>query len=647
MSRGLLSLILRYIPKGYFSTYLLENIESGSGALAIEVMSKCLNKNILFVDARALDFNRFIKIIIFNSTKYHISNYSVGRRLYILGSPSFKGPDICISNPKIIKEINTINLIFKEKSLKFETIRNILTMDNLLDSKLPENIAKNILKIFFPTKEFYNSFYANRGFSKDILDSIKFIEIFNFLDRFSKKKRFFRSKFQCYGDEYAFINLLPFMLTKDQLQAIKDIKQDLGKAVAAKRIIMGDVGCGKTIVILASVVICYPHKSILMAPTTILATQLFNEAKKFLPPHIKVSLLISSNVKKQDFENADFIIGTQTLLYQGFSDDFGLVMTDEQHRFGTKQRYKLEELTGIRGVLDNEDVDIKCLESKDLFQDKDSKNLKEIEKGVGTVSNISKNNILSLLDSKVSKTIKKAHVLQFSATPIPRSMSLINSNIVNYSFIKEMPFKKDIETIILSKQYFTELINHIKEEISKDNQVAVIYPLVEKSEKSKRDYIPLESAKSFWVKSFKKVFFTHGRDKQKEKILKDFAETKGGILLATTMVEVGISLPRLTIIAIVGAEFLGLASLHQLRGRVSRNGLKGYCYLITNNENNQRLKDFASTMSGFEIAELDLKYRNSGDLIEGKEQSGNMFEYFDFSDLYILKEAQKCLNNAQ
>jgi len=153
--------------------------------------------------------------------------------------------------------------------------------------------------------------------------------------------------------------------------------------------------------------------------------------------------------------------------------------------------------------------------------------------------------------------------------------------------------------------------------------------LVEESEKI--PYQSIDEGRGFWEKRFKNVFVTHGKDKRKEEILLEFRE-KGDILLATTVVEVGISLPRLTLIVIVGAERLGLATLHQLRGRVGRLGLKSWCYLFTNDTDNFRLKSFTKTLSGFEIAKLDLKFRKSGDILDGTIQSGMQFKWLNLAE---------------
>jgi len=185
------------------------------------------------------------------------------------------------------------------------------------------------------------------------------------------------------------------------------------------------------------------------------------------------------------------------------------------------------------------------------------------------------------------------------------------------------------------------LLEHIKQEIALEHQVLIIYPLVEESETI--EYQSLEEAQGYWQKKFSNVYITHGKDKNKDQVLLDFRE-QGDILLATTVVEVGISLPKLTTIVIVAAERLGFASLHQLRGRVSRTGLKGYCYLYTNMQNMKRLHEFSQVKSGFDIAALDLKYRNSGDVLSGKRQSGAQFLWFSVSeDESIAREVKKRL----
>ena len=211
------------------------------------------------------------------------------------------------------------------------------------------------------------------------------------------------------------------------------------------------------------------------------------------------------------------------------------------------------------------------------------------------------------------------------------------------SLITTTPFEREVETRVIGKQDFPALLEHIKEEIAKQHQVLIIYPLVEES--SEVPYQSLEEGRGFWEDRFDNVFVTHGKDKQKEEVLLSFRE-EGDILLATTVVEVGISLPRLTLIVIVGAERLGLATLHQLRGRVGRNGLESWCYLFSNTPQNERLQKFCQTTNGFEIAKLDLKFRDSGDILDGTIQSGQRFRWLDMAeDEAVIERAKIRLQN--
>jgi ATP-dependent DNA helicase RecG len=384
------------------------------------------------------------------------------------------------------------------------------------------------------------------------------------------------------GDVEDWIESLPFQLTGDQKRTVAEIKKDMSGDIAMRRVVVGDVGSGKTMVILASMVIASKHKSALMAPTSILAEQLFEEAQKFLPEELKIVLLTSKTSKKEKLDDFDVLIGTNAILYRELPE-IPLIIVDEQHRFGTKHRNRLEEL--------------------------------------------------------VKSGEKRPHFIQLSATPIPRTQAMINGSVIKTSLIEETPFKKDIDTEIIFSKHFPELLEKIRDEISKNNQILLIYPLVEESEKI--NYQSLEESEGYWRSNFQNVYVTHGKDKEKESVLKEFRES-GDILLATTVVEVGISLPRLTVIVIVGAERLGLATLHQLRGRVSRTGLKGYCYLYTKakaSESIKRLKDFSKTTNGFDIASMDLKNRKGGDIVKGVKQSGDTFQWLNMaSDIDVIED---------
>ena len=405
-----------------------------------------------------------------------------------------------------------------------------------------------------------------------ILRTLKFIEILNYLQKLSAKKTSFPAQIYSLHDISDWLASLPFEPTRDQLSAIKDIASDLQSPIARRRVVMGDVGSGKTLVILASAAMNYPRISYLMAPTSILAEQIYAEARRLLPPQIKV-LLVKSGDREPNFADAHLIIGTHALLYHELAPS-NLIMVDEQHRFGSNQREKIARLT---------------------------------ENGEF-----------------------RAHFIQFSATPIPRTLSMIQSELVSFSFLKQLPFEKQIKTKILQNDGFAGFMQDLRRELATGNQAIIVYPLVQQSESSV--YQSLEEAAPFWKAQFPDVLITHGSDKDKEEVLRRFRD-EGRLLITTTIVEVGISLPRLSVILIVGAERMGLASLHQLRGRVGRKGQAGRCYLYTKLKSPpQRLREFAATLDGFKVANIDLKNRQGGDLLGGSVQHGAMFAWYDYEE---------------
>ncbi len=599
--KSLLEALLSYTPKGYKDLSLLERFEMGlSGVLEVHVLDKKNYAKVLKIFVYSKRFCKNLELVFFNYSAFHYNQFKIGESLFIYGKleqSSFNQAYI-INTPKILKEFGGISLLFKKvknhKKIQ-ENLQKLLSLENLKKEGIKESIAHLLLEIFFPTPHFLKDFETNKNFPSQHLNALKYIEMLFYMKNLERKKLQFNAKIVCPNNSErlkAFIASLPFQLTNDQQNAIKEIQNDLTSPIACKRLIVGDVGCGKTMVILASMILAYPNKTLLMAPTSILAKQLYSEALKFLPPYFEVELLLGGNHKKNHlFEKiTHVVIGTQALLFDKRDlNEFALVITDEQHRFGTKQRYQLEKMASSKG--------------------------------------------------------NKPHSLQFSATPIPRTLALAKSVFVKTTMIREIPYPKEIETLVLHKRDFKIVMEKISEEIAKNHQVIVVYPLVNESEKI--PYLSLSEGASFWQKRFKKVYTTSGQDKNKEEVIEEFREC-GSILLATTLIEVGISLPRLSVMVILAPERLGLATLHQLRGRVSRNGLKGYCFLCTIQEENERLEKFADELDGFKIAELDLEYRKSGDLLQGGEQSGNSFEYIDLAkDEGIIAEVkQDFLKNA-
>ena len=384
---------------------------------------------------------------------------------------------------------------------------------------------------------------------------------------------------------YELINNLEFKLTKDQLQAVEDIYNDLTLPYRMNRLLQGDVGSGKTIVSFISLYINFlgGYQGALMAPTEVLAIQHYNNIKKlFKNYNINIELLIGKTTKKEKTRiykelsegNIDIIIGTHAL----FTDDvvyknLGLVITDEQHRFGVNQRANLK--------------------NKGITPD----------------------------------------VLYMSATPIPRTYALTLYGDMEISNIKTLPNgKKDIITTIKKEKDIKDVLTSMYEQLKEGHQVYVIAPLVEESDKV--DFNNVYELEEKMNKAFGKLYnigVLHGKMKSEEKdeIMTKFQNNEIQILISTTVVEVGVDVKNATMIVIFDAYMFGLSSLHQLRGRVGRNDLQSYCILISNNET-ERLNILTKTNDGFKISEEDFKLRGSGDLF-GVKQSGDMV--FNIADL--------------
>lgn len=579
------------IPHTYEDLRLHEKLQAHSLQLIdATVESVYRAPNSIQVTFYAHNFGHTVTGVLFRPKSYMLNQYKVGDRNYYFGMCECKTGHCSMSMPKKVTTVGAITPKYKSAlrtDVMLRFIQKNLTKENLKSEGLPDDIIDEIHKLYFPTEALINL----KELDIKTVNALKYIELFSYMKQLSAKRRYFKSLVHVDSDYKKWASTLPFELTKEQVNTIEDVKEDLSKEISARRMIVGDVGSGKTMVILASSMMMLPHRSILMAPTTILANQLFEEARKFLP-QVK-SILITNKSKKTDLNEYDFIIGTHALLYRELPEA-GLVMVDEQHRFGTAQRNMLEKLVSTGETL---------------------------EQGGQA----------------------KPHFLQFSATPIPRTQAMIETAHIDVSLITSTPFKKDISSRVIHKNDFAELLKHIESETSKNNQVLLVYPLVEQSEVL--EYQSIDEARGYWENKFKNVYVTHGKDKDKEEVLKEFSE-KGDILIATTVVEVGISLPRLSTVVIVGAERLGLSTLHQLRGRVSRTGLKGYCYLYTNQSKSERLDKFTRTISGFDIANLDLKFRKSGDLLKGSNQSGKQFKWIDLADdEEIVKSVKRDLLN--
>ena len=375
-----------------------------------------------------------------------------------------------------------------------------------------------------------------------------------------------------------FIKSLPFELTLDQDKAVNDIINDLSIKKRMNRLLQGDVGSGKTIIALIAVYANYlsKYQSALMAPTEILAVQHYEEAKKiFSKFKLNIALLTSSTSNKdkktiyEELENGkiDLIIGTQALIQENVKyKKLGLVITDEQHRFGVNQR--------------------------DTF------------KGKGI----------------------SPDVLSMSATPIPRTYALTIYGDTDVSSIKSKPKgRKEIITVFKKEKDITDVLEMMKKELELNHQIYVVAPMIDtESDSEKESVYDLEEKMNKAFGKISKIGIIHGKldPKDKDKVMKDFEKNKINILISTTVIEVGVNVPNASMIVIFNANMFGLSTLHQLRGRVGRGDTQSYCVLVAK-ESEERLRFLENTSDGFEISEYDFQTRGEGDLF-GTRQSGEL-----------------------
>lgn len=398
------------------------------------------------------------------------------------------------------------------------------------------------------------------------------------------------------------INILPFKLTKAQLRVLEEIDRDMESNKPMNRLLQGDVGSGKTVVamIAAYKAVKSGYQATIMAPTAILASQHLESFQGILEElGIKTELLISSVTKKKKSEileklqsgEIDILIGTHAILEENVVfKNLGLVVTDEQHRFGVKQR--------------------------------------------GTIASKGQN----------------PDVIAMSATPIPRTLALILYGDLDISIIDELPpNRKKIETYAVRKNMEERVNNFIRKQITEGRQAYIVCPLVEENEDMEGLQSVIELAERYQKETFSeyKVAYLHGKMKPKEKdeIMERFKNGEIQILIATTVIEVGVNVPNSSIMVVENAERFGLAQLHQLRGRVGRGEYQSYCILKYEGNSEtikQRMKVMCDTNDGFIISEKDLELRGSGDFF-GTEQHGlpefkiaNLFE-----DIAVLKKVQR------
>ena len=523
-----------------------------------------------------------------------------------MNSPVYDEIDQSKNTGKIIP-IYPLTYELKQTTLRRIIENGLLEVKGQLPETLPEYILKEnnlwdinntIERIHFPV-EFsdFNKARERLVFEELLTTQLALLKLKNNYEHETDGIQFSKDVYMS-----DVINILPFKLTKAQLRVLEEIDRDMESNKPMNRLLQGDVGSGKTVVamIAAYKAVKSGYQATIMAPTAILASQHLESFQGILEElGIRTELLISSVTKKKKAEileklqngEIDILIGTHAILEENVVfKNLGLVVTDEQHRFGVKQR--------------------------------------------GTIAAKGQN----------------PDVIAMSATPIPRTLALILYGDLDISIIDELPpNRKKIETYAVRKNMEERVNNFIRKQITEGRQAYIVCPLVEENEDMEGLQSVIELAEKYQKETFSeyKVAYLHGKMKPKEKdeIMERFKNGEIQILIATTVIEVGVNVPNASIMVVENAERFGLAQLHQLRGRVGRGEYQSYCILKYEGNSEtirQRMKVMCDTNDGFIISEKDLELRGSGDFF-GTEQHGlpefkiaNLFE-----DIAVLKKVQK------
>lgn len=555
--------------------------------------------------AKFTDGTGTIDLVWFKGLNYVTDKYKTGTEYIVFGKPTEFGHIYNIPHPDIdpvdqadqvaagLTPFYNTSEKMKKSFLNSRAIQNLqYTLLSSLNWNLPETLPADVLSRIrmMPLNEAIRNVHFPESTEKLRLAQLrlKFDELFfiqlNILRTASLRKLKLKGiVFPTVGDYFNtfYKDYLPFELTGAQKRVVKEIRADMGSGRQMNRLLQGDVGSGKTLVALLSMLLAVDnhYQACMMAPTEILATQHYATVMEFLKDmDIRVALLTGSTKKKE--RNAilpaiasgeiQIVIGTHALIEETvvFSS-LGLAIIDEQHRFGVEQRARLWKKNAI-----------------------------------------------------------VPHVLVMTATPIPRTLAMTLYGDLDVSVIDELPpGRKPIQTVHRYDNKKAQLYDFLRKEIQLGRQVYVVYPLIEGSEKL--DYKNLEDG----FETFKEVFpeykvcMVHGKMKaaDKETEMQKFITGEAQILMATTVIEVGVNVPNASVMVIESAERFGLSQLHQLRGRVGRGAEQSYCILVSSyklsNDTRKRLEIMVNSNNGFEIAEADLRLRGHGDL-EGTQQSG-------------------------
>ena len=605
----------------------------------VQVLARLKHKEILGekhtkrLVAQVQDDTGTMELVWFQGIRW-VEKYLVNDKVYILfgkpgsfnGKPQMAHPEMELYSPSALKQKGNLTLQpaysstekLKQFSLDSKGIQKLTAA--LLEQhsrEIHENLPLYILQQFKLMGR--ADAYRNMHFPDDVvmlneaIHRLKFEELFFIQLKLLKNKllriqKFKGHVFESVGNNFNefYHNKLPFELTNSQKKVLKEIRQDTQRGVQMNRLLQGDVGSGKTVVALMSMLIAIDNgfQTCIMAPTEILANQHYQTIKSLVgDDFIEVALLTGSTKKKdrnvlhENLENGrlKILIGTHALIEDKVQfQNLGFVVIDEQHRFGVEQRAKLWRKNAI-----------------------------------------------------------PPHILVMTATPIPRTLAMTLYGDLDISVIDELPAgRKPIQTLHFYENQRLRMFGFMKQEIAKGRQIYVVYPLIQESEKLDLKNLQegIETMRHEFPMPEYQISIVHGKMPAKDKDfeMQRFVKHETQIMVATTVIEVGVNIPNASVMIIENAERFGLSQLHQLRGRVGRGAEQSYCILMSSHklsyDGKIRLDTMVKTNNGFEISEIDLQLRGPGN-IEGTQQSGVLdLKVADLAtDQQLLLQARKCV----
>ncbi len=616
--------LIRFYPRTYLSYKEPVDVREAEVGERVAVRASIQSyvdikkiRNLRLVTCMAKDASGSVKLLWYNCP-FLKQVFHIGQTFIFVGDLSIRNHQFVMEHPEYYTEQQYATLIASmqpvyplteglSNKVVTKLIKAAMEQIDQLEDKVPECVIERYQLMALKDAVTGTHFPTNAEQLLECRNRLVFDEFFWFLVQmhYMREHTMKAENQNCITDWSAvddYIAKLPFALTKGQQDALQDIRSDMGGTTVMNRLVQGDVGSGKTAVAMMAILACVKngYQAAFMAPTEVLAMQHYESVQKDLGEFgVRVALLCGSTrlaEKRKIYEalaagEIDVIVGTHALIQDKVMyHDLALVITDEQHRFGVRQREKL------------------------------------------------------------SRKGQEPHVLIMSATPIPRTLAIIMYGDLDISIMKDMPAtRKPIKNCVVGPKYRPTAYKFMLEQIEKGHQIYIICPMVEASENmSAENVIEYQENIREYFPDKVRIAYLHGKMTADEKntIMSTFAEGKIDILVSTTVIEVGINNPNATVIMIENAEKFGLAQLHQLRGRVGRGADQSYCIMLCGTERKEaldRLSILNASNDGFYIANEDLKLRGPGDFF-GVRQSGDML--FHLGDIYNNADILKTANNA-